>query len=229
MQKLLLAGLPLLFAPALHSAPAKPHTVVLGAIKRVPFVAADVAAEDKSEAATTLRVRPLLVDGKLKEWTTGDTHEITERTFVVRRVLHVNDTLPGEKQQRWVWQPGPWLTVDRTSGRVTPLHMTDFDSAVSDVVWYRDYAAYCGVKNTVRSGGLTAVVWQLGSHKAALDKVIGKWPQPARTRPVCAPAIWQREPMRITVQVTGASPATFDVIGLSTNLVEDGEAPEDDE
>lgn len=229
MQKIFLAAVPLLLAVSAYGASAKVHTVALGAVKRVPYIAADVSKEDKSDEASTLRVRPLVVDGKVREWTTGDTHDITERTFVVRRVLHINDTLPGEKQLRWVWQPGPWIAVDRGSGRVTALHMTDFDNAVSDAVWYRDYAAYCGVKTTVRSGGLAAVVWQLGSHKAALDKVIGKWPQPARVRPVCAAPQWQREPMRITMQITGGQPITLDVVGGNTNLVEEGESTDDDQ
>lgn len=229
MQKNFLAVVPLLFAMSAFGAPAKVHTVALGAVKRISYVAADVAKEDKSDEASTLRVRALVIDGKVREWTTGETHDITERTFVVRRVLHINDTLPGEKQPRWVWQPGPWLMVDRTSGRVTALHMTDFDNAVSDAVWYRDYAAYCGVKNTVRSGGLTAVVWQLGSQRSALDKVIGKWPQPERVRPVCAAPQWQREPMRITMQITGGQPVTFDVVGGSTNLVEEGESADDEQ
>ena len=30
----------------------------------------------------------------LKEWTTGDAHDVTDRSFVVRRVIRINDTLP---------------------------------------------------------------------------------------------------------------------------------------
>lgn len=227
MQFSCLAVVPLLALSSCAFCAPRTHTVALGATKRVPYVAADVARENKSDEAGTLRVRPLVVDGRIREWTTGDTHEITDRTFVVRRVLHINDTLSGEKASRWVWQPGSWLLVDRTSGRVTALHLPNFDSAISDVVWYRDYAAYCGIKNTIRSGGLTAEVWQIASRRAALEKVIGKWPQPERVRPVCAPAIWQREPMRITMQITNGQPLTFDVVGSSTNLVEDGESAED--
>lgn len=147
MQTLSRASVHLLFLCSLPVlAATKIHTVVLGSVKKVPYLAADVAREDKTDEAGTLKVRPLLVDTKLKEWTTGEIHEVTERTFVVRRVLHVNDTLPGEKSAHWVWQPGPWLLVDRTSGRVSALHLPDFDASVSEVSWYRDYGAYCGVK-----------------------------------------------------------------------------------
>ena len=37
----------------------------------------------------TLKIRPLLVDGLVKEWTTGDAHDVTDRSFVVRRVLRI--------------------------------------------------------------------------------------------------------------------------------------------
>ena len=119
------------------------------------------------------------------------------------------------------------MLVDRITGRVTALHLPDFDSGVSDVIWYRDYAAYCGVHTAAKAGGLSAVVWQIGARRAAVDKVIGKWPQAEHAHAVCAPAKWQREPMRVTIQPTGATPISFDVIGSSTALVEDGDG--DDE
>ena len=40
-----------------------------------------------------LKVRPLFVDTRLKEYTTGTPHELTDRLFVVRRAFRVNDTL----------------------------------------------------------------------------------------------------------------------------------------
>ena len=67
--------------------------------------------------------------------------------FVVRRAYRVNDSLPGESagQPRWLWQRGGWLLVDRNTGRITQIKLPDFDPYYSDVSWYRDYAAYCGV------------------------------------------------------------------------------------
>ena len=41
----------------------------------------------------------LLVDGKVKEWTNGEAHAITDRTFVIRRALRLNDSLPGDKSR----------------------------------------------------------------------------------------------------------------------------------
>lgn len=210
--------------------PAKPprvHSVTLGPVKRVSFVAADVSQEDKGDEAGSLRVRALFVDTRQKDWTTGEIHEVTERSFTVQRVLHVNDTLPGEHGARWVWQPGPWLLVDRVTGRVSALHLPEFDAGVSDVSWYRDYAAYCGVHTAAKNGGLSAVVWQIGSRKPALERVIAKWPQAERVRPVCVAAKWQREPMRVTVQPTGGAAASFDIVGAATALVEEGDGEEE--
>ncbi len=197
-------------------------------MRRVPFVAADVAAEDKADEAGSLRIRSLIVDGKLLEWTTGDVHDVTERSFVTRRVLHVNDALPGEKAGRWVWQPGSWILVDRVSGRVTALHLPEFDAAVSDVSWYRDYAAYCGVHVAAKNSGLTAQVWQIGARRAALSKVIAPWPLKERIRPVCGAAVWQREPMRVTLKPAMGDAVVYTVTGSSSQLVEDGEGGDDD-
>ena len=79
-------------------------------------------------------VRPLLVDGKVKEWTSGESHAITDRSFVVRRVLRLNDSLPSDKTEHWIWQRGHWLMVDRVKGSITALHLPDYDPAVSSVI-----------------------------------------------------------------------------------------------
>ncbi len=213
---------------ALSAAAPRVHTVTLGPVRRVPFVAADVAAEDRADEAGTLRIRSLNVDGRLVEWVTGEVHDVTERSFTTRRVLHVNDALPGDRAGRWVWQPGPWLLVDRISGRVTSLHLPDFDAAVSDVSWYRDYAAYCGIHAAAKGAGLTAQVWQIGGRKAALSKVVAAWPPKERIRPVCAPAVWQREPMRVTIKPAGGDAVVYTVTGTSSQMVEDGEGGDDD-
>ncbi len=110
----------------------------------------------------------------LKEWTTGDAHDVTDRSFVVRRAIRVNDTLPSDPPEqrgvaassRWVWQRGPWLLVDRATGHVTALHLPDYDPGVSQVSWFRDYAAYCGLAACGKS--LYAIVAQLSVRKPVL-------------------------------------------------------------
>ena len=198
--------------PAAAARPAKVHTVGLGLAKRVPYS----PATDPSGALSTekqLRVRPLIVDGKLKDWTTGESHDITDRSFVVRRALRLNDALPGDKGEHWIWQKGPWLLVDRNNGHYVALKLPEYDPAVSQVVWYRDYAAYCGLSASGKQ--LYAVVAQMGARKPVLSKKLAPWA--ARQTAVgesepaaCGAAIWQREPLRVTFQHTGDTTVSYD-------------------
>src|SRR5258706_77585 len=78
---------------------------------------------------TPLAVRPLYVDARLKEFTTGDPHDVTDRTFVVRRVFRINDRLPDDPKAapHWQWQRGGWLLVDRSTGHVGPMNLPEVD------------------------------------------------------------------------------------------------------
>jgi hypothetical protein len=220
------------FAIALvaSAAPHKSHTVVLGAARKVPYT----KAGDPAGAAagdTELKIRALLVDGVMKEWTTGDAHDVTGRSFVVRRAIRLNDSLPGDKQEHWVWQRGPWLLVDRETGRVTALRLPNYDPGVSQVSWFRDYAAYCGV--TASGKSLYAVVAQVAARKAILAKKLAAFdagvqngqPAPAApsapAAPACAPPEWQREPLRITFHPAGKDAVSYDIVPGSAVLVEE--------
>ena len=217
------------FSPCLVAAAAAPpkiHVVSLGAVRKVPYTPPEApSTAGKPAEALTLKVRTLTVDGRQKEWTTGDAHDVTDRSYTIRRVLRLNDALPGATAARWSWQPGPWLLVDRSTGRITALHLPDFDAGVSEAVWFRDYAAYCGTAQTAK-GGLFAIVAQLGARRAVVQKQIGKWPQAAPAEPVCKAAEWQRAPMRVTLYPTGADAMTFAVVGTAS-LIEDGDASDD--
>ena len=210
--------------PAFAAVP-KTHTVTLGAARRVPYTQPDATPGSRTDETSNLKVRPLLIDGHQKEWTTGDPHDVTDRSFTIRRALRINDSLPIDSAARWIWQPGPWLLVDRTTGHIAALHLPDFDSAVSDAVWFRDYAAYCGIATTAK-GGLVAIVAQLGARRAVVLRAIGPWPQPNHFIPVCQPAKWQRLPLRVTLQPTAAEPFTFDVFG-SASLIEENDSADD--
>jgi hypothetical protein len=208
-------------APAKMAKPPKLHAVTLGAVRKVPYTPPDVTPDEKNEETTTLKVRALVVDDRQREWTMGEMHEVTDRSFAIRRVLRLNDALPGDKEARWVWEPGPWLLVDRMTGHIAALHLPEFDAAVSNVVWYRDYAAYCGI-GTSAKGGLYAMVAQLGARRAVVEKQIGAWPQENHFVPVCQAAEWQRTPMRVTLKATGGEAMTFAVVGTAA-LVEEGD------
>jgi hypothetical protein len=242
----LAAGLPVSMAVYAATPPKKPHTVVLGSAKQVLYSkAGDPAGAGPDE--TTLRTRALLVDGRISEWTTGEAHDVTDRSFVVRRALRINDALPSDKSDRpdaksgearsgdaksgearqaghWVWQRGPWLLVDRVSGRVTALKLPDYDPGASQVAWFRDYAAYCGVTATGKS--LHAVVAQVGVRKPVLAKKLAAYDVENHPWPVCGQPEWQREPLRVTFHPAGQPTASFDVVGGSAVLVEDDDDAE---
>ena len=200
--------------PFADAAPKKVHAVGLGAAKKVPYSkAGDPAGAMAGE--DSLKVRPLVVDGDVKEWTTGESHDVTARSFVVRRAIRLNDELPGEKpaaQKAWVWQRGPWLLVDRTTGHVTALKLPDYDPGVSHVSWFRDYGAYCGV--TASGKSLHAVVAQLAARKPVLSKKLEAFE--AGNEPE-----WQRDPLRVTFHPAGKDAVSFEIVPGSTVLVED--------
>jgi len=224
--------------------PKKPRAVLLGSPRSVPYSkTGDPAGASPDE--TTLKTRALLVDGRVSEWTTGEAHDVTDRSFVVRRALRINDSLPSDKlsekpgdakvvaigppvaplKEHWVWQRGPWLLVDKMTGRVTALKLPDYDPGASQVAWFRDYAAYCGVTATGKN--LFAVVAQVGVRKPVLAKKLSAYDPAQHPWPVCALPEWRREPLHVTFLPAGRDAAAFDLVSGSAALVEagDGEEP----
>ena len=171
-------------------------------------------AEDKS---LDLTIRPLLVDGHMREFTTGESHDVTERVFVVRRAFRVSDRLPEDpKGPRWRWQRGNWLRVDRQSGRVSEVKLPEFDPFYSEVSWYRDYAAYCGISGN--GDKVYAVVAQLGAKKALVRKELGAARQGDLPDSECAAPKWQRQPARVTFLPKDRPEVTFEVRGHTADL-----------
>ena len=85
-------------------------------IRKPAIRPAPLAGED------AFKIRPLVVDGAVKEWTTGESHDVTDRSFVVRRVLRLNDHCPARSQSgatgygsagRGCW----WIVSPATSAR----------------------------------------------------------------------------------------------------------------
>lgn len=202
------------------SAAPRTHTVGLGVFKKVSYSkAGDPAGALNGEES--LKIRPLLVDGLVKEWTTGDSHDVTDRTFLVRRAVRLNDALPGDKataaREHWVWQRGPWLMVDRISGHITAIKLPDYQPGVSQVSWFRDYAAYCGLTGSGKT--LYAVVAQLAARKPVLaEKLDAYSPDPAL--PACLTPDWQRDPLRITFHQVGKGDFMYEIVPGSAVLVE---------
>jgi hypothetical protein len=171
----------------------KAHTVTLG--KPVPVKLMVGMAEDKTVDIT---VRPLYIDGRVKDFTTGETHDVTDHEFVVRRAYRINDMLPEDsrKTPKWVWRRGDWLLVDRRSGKITPLKLPDFDAFYSQVSWYRDYAAYCGIPSSGER--VSAVVAEIGARKPLYHKDLGSNTMGDEADSNCLKPHWERQPARVT-------------------------------
>jgi hypothetical protein len=116
--------------------------------------------------------------------------------------------------------------VDRLTGHVTALKLPDYDPATSQVAWFRDYAAYCGITATGKS--LYAVVAQIGVRKPVLAKKLSPFDLENHPWPICGLPDWQREPMKVTFHPNGREDAGFDLVGGSAALIEendDSDAP----
>jgi hypothetical protein len=177
-------------------------------------------------AALRIRVRPLYVDGKLKEFTTGPSRDITDRAFVVRKVYRVNDRLPSDSRQspRWKWQRAGWLLVDRPTGRVTELRLPDFDPFYSTASWYRDYVAYCGVSGNAEK--LYAVVVQIGVKKPLVSKDLGAAHGGDMPDSECDAPTWERQPIRVTFVPKQGQPVTFAIQRQATEVLPEPEPEE---
>lgn len=204
----------LLFAVA--KAATKPHVISFGK----PTVVKWFVGLDESNAVD-VRVRPIYVDTRLKEFTLGPAYDVTDRLFVVQRMFRLNDALPQDKvtAPQWRWQRGGWLLVDRATGRISPIALPLFDAYYSAVSWYRDYVAYCGVSEDGKK--LYAVVTQLGRRKAILKQLLGDAPQNEMPDSACPAPVWQR-PGKVSFEATDQK-FTYSVRGHSLDLVNDSE------
>jgi hypothetical protein len=217
MRRLLIVAALISVLPSAHAV-SKPHVMSFGKPTTVKMLLGP-----SEEKTLTISVRPLFLDTKLKEYVTGPAHDITDRVFVVRRAYRVNDSLPSESSARWLWQRGGWLLVDRTTGRITQLKLPDFDPYYSDVSWYRDYAAYCGVADDANR--VSAIVAQVTTkkpiYKKTLEKLGGEFPDA-----ICQSPLWQRNPARVVFSPLGGEQLSVDVNGRFADVTPDTPAEE---
>jgi hypothetical protein len=200
----------LVLSPLAATAAGKPkvHVISFGKTMAVKlFLGPD------EEHTAPMKVRALFVDGKLKEFVTGETHEVTDRIFVVRRAYRLNNNLPTDegKPLNWVWERGGWLMVDRLTARVSQVSLYEFDPFYSQASWFRDYVAYCGVSDNGEK--LSAVVMQLGRKKPVLKKELGTASQGEAPDSECSEPTWDKKPTRVTFLPKHGEKQTFSIFG----------------
>jgi len=200
---------------------AKAHVITFGKWISVQWI------PGPDEPPRTLKVRPLLVDARVKEYILGAPHEVTDRLFVVRRVFRVNDSLPEDSALHWQWQRGGWMLVDRVTGRVSPINLPEFDAFYSAASWYRDYVAYCGISDDGEK--IYAVVAQLSRRKPVLKKPLSndKLPDDAAPDSACPAPSWQRTPVRVSFEPAIGTKQIFAIRGHVVDLVNDAEEEEE--
>jgi len=201
------------------SAANKPHVITFG--KWVSAKWPNATGQELFD----FKVRPLLVDARIKEYTTGNPHEVTDRLFVVRRAFRLNDALPFENAPRWQWQRGGWLLVDRLTGHISQLNLPEFDAFHSTASWYRDYIAYCGVSEDGKD--VFAMLVQVGRRKPILKKEVGQAKSGDDPDSACLVPTWERSPMRVTFQADGDHKLIFSLRNRIVDGVNDGDDAEE--
>lgn len=201
----------------------KVHVIAFGKWMSVQW---PVETGEKDAKPLVLKIRPLIVDERIKEYTLGAPHDVTDRLFVVRRAFRLNDSLPEDPASHWQWERGGWLLVDRVTGRISGINLPNFDVFYSAASWYRDYVAYCGVSDDGKK--TYAIVAQIGRRKPVMKKplsddgVNGDAPDSA-----CAAPSWQRGPVRVSFEPAGGAKQTFAIRGHAADLVNDSEEEEE--
>jgi hypothetical protein len=229
MRCALLCGLVCTWLPSgAEGAAEKVHVIVFGKWTSARWFTG-AAGEDKPDSSkpTTIKLRALMVDGRVKEFTLGAPHEVTDRLFVVRRVFRVNDSLPEDSGPRWQWQRGGWLMVDRVTGRVSAINLPEFDAFYSAASWYRDYVAYCGVSDDGKK--TYSIVAQLSRRKPVLKKELSSEGvrEDAAPDSACPVPAWQRGPVRVSFEAPGGARQTFAIRGHVVDAVNDSEEEEE--
>ncbi|HET9742541.1 MAG TPA: hypothetical protein VFQ00_07320 [Terriglobales bacterium] len=182
------------------------HLVTFG-----PWIRVQLFVGPEADHVQDMRVRSLDVDGKSREFTIGEPHDVTDQVFVVRRAYKMNDAL--NSRPEWKWQRGGWVMVDRSSGRISKINLPDFDPFYSVVSWFRDYAAYCGINDKQK---LYAVVTQLGQRKAILHTYINPAREADEPDSECEAPVWQKEPVRVSFEQKNGQKLSFAIRGRST-------------
>ena len=182
------------------------HTIRFG-----PTMPVELFVGPTESKSQKIEVRALYVDSKLREFTTGEPHDVSDHAFVIRKTKRVSEPEPENPKAVpfWRWQRAGWLLVDRSTGRVSELKLPEFEPYYSAASWYRDFVAYCGVSDDGER--LYAVVTQIGSKKPLVRKELGAAQQKEEPESQCPPPKWQADSMQVAFEPVASPATTFHV------------------
>ncbi len=97
---------------------------------------------------------------------------------------------------------------------------------ISNVSWYRDYAAYCSYSEDGKK--IYGVVAQLTRRKPVLKKLFDGAAGPPEPTDVavdsaCPVIAWQRAPIRVTFEPAVGAKQTFEIRGRLVDLITEEE------
>jgi hypothetical protein len=173
------------------------HSAVFG-----DWVSVRMFVGPEPQQSVEMKIRPLYLDGELKEFTTGQVHPLDQNQFVVRRVYRLsNRWLRNGEAQPFLWQRGGWVLVDRSRGRIQQLELPDFDPFYSVASWSRDWVAYCGVSKD--GDELYAIVAKLDQREPILKKRLREATGSPKPDGECEAPRWEQQPGKITFSPVG--------------------------
>ena len=160
-------------------------------------------------------------------------HDVTDRLFVMRRAFRVNDSLPQESASppHWQWQRGGWLLVDRITGHISPVNLPEFDVFYSEQV---GIATMRPIAVSPKMGRKSMLSLRKSAYVSRCLKKPYRWRERGRSETkdaspdsACATPAWQRTPIRVTFEPTGAAKLTFVIHGHIVDLITEEEDEEE--
>ena len=109
------------------------------------------------------------------------------------------------------------MPVDRSTGQISAIALPEFDPFYSVASWYRDYAAYCGISDDGKK--LFAIVFQVGRRKPVLKNSLGDAGGDDAPDSECPAPVWERRPVRVTLEPDENQKSNYSVRGHPADLV----------
>lgn len=192
-------------------AAARDHHAVFG-----DWVSVRMFVGPEPDQTVEMQIRPLYIDGELREFTTGPAHNLDQNRFVVRRVYRLSGRMfRNGKSQPFLWQRGEWILVDRSRGRIQQLELPDFDPFYSVASWSRDWVAYCGLSK--EGDEVYAVVAKLDQRDPVVRKRLRQASGSPKPDGECEAPRWEQQAGKVTFRPAGGPEVPITIGSVPAN------------